>query len=184
MPLPLPDRPVYTSEDYWSLPDGRRAELIDGELYDMAPPNRRHQRIVGGIHHAIMSHIDVHGGPCEVYMAPFAVNLDANDKTWVEPDVLVVCDPAKLSDRGCEGAPDLVVEVVSPSSRQRDYLLKACRYQEAGVREYWIVDPELGRTTVYRYEGAPLAPVVYPFDVPVPVGIFEGALEVGLTALA
>ena len=174
MPNPAP----YTSKDYWSLPDGERAELIDGILYDMTSPNRKHQEIVGGIYHTIATHIDRHNGPCKVYVAPFAVNLDACDQNWVEPDVLVVCDPAKLTDRGCEGAPDFIAEVVSPSSRKRDYALKMCLYENAGVREYWIVDPEAARTTVYRYEATGPMPLVYPFAVPVPVGIFDGKLEI------
>ena len=173
----------YTSEDYWSLPDGERAELIDGMLYAMTPPNRRHQELVGGLYRALADHVDAHGGPCKVYVSPFAVNLDAADVNWVEPDVVVVCDPEKLSDRGCEGAPDFVAEVVSPSNRDRDYLLKTTLYFEAGVREYWIVDPELGRTTVYSFEATGPAPVVYPFDVPVPVRMYDGALEICLREL-
>lgn len=176
--MPMPEPVAYTSEDYWALPDGERAELIDGVLYDMAPPSRKHQEIVGGIYRAIANHIDAHDGPCKVYVAPFAVNLDACDANWVEPDVLVVCDPSKLSDRGCEGAPDFVAEVVSPSSRKHDYALKMCLYEEAGVREYWVVDPEAGRTTVYRYEATGPMPLVYPFSVPVPMGIYNGELEI------
>lgn len=167
-----------TSKDYWSLPDGERAELIGGVLYPIDFPNRRHQEIVGGISCAIANYIDVHKSSCKVYFAPFAVNLDACDQNWVEPDVLVVCEPAKLTDRGCEGAPDFIAEVVSPSSRKRDYALKMCLYEDAGVREYWIVDPEAARTTVYRYEATGPMPLVYPFAAPVPMGIFGGKLEI------
>ena len=101
------------------------------------------------------------------------MNLRADDTTFVEPDVLVVCDKSKLSDRGCEGAPDFVVEVVSPSSAHMDYVTKNVLYCEAGVREYWIVDPRRRRTTVYRYE-EDAAPVILPFDVPVESGICPG----------
>lgn len=174
---------AYTSEDYWSLPDGERAELINGTLYAMTPPGRSHQKVVGGMYRAFADHIDANGGPCEVYVAPFAVNLTANDDNWVEPDMLVVCDPAKLSERGCEDAPDFIAEVVSPSNRAHDYLVKAVLYQEAGVREYWVVDPDLGRTTVYRFEAAGPAPVVYPLDVPVPVQIYGGDLAICVSEL-
>ena len=100
--MPLPRNDSYTSEDYWSLPDGVRAELIDGELWDLASPSRAHQRIVFSLARKLAEHIDAHHGTCEVYPAPFAVNLFADDTTFVEPDVSVICDHSKLSDRGCE----------------------------------------------------------------------------------
>ena len=181
--MPLPQDDIYTSEDYWSLPDGRRAELIDSVLYDMALPGRVHQRLVSGIHGELYGHIKRAGGLCEVYPAPFVVNLAGDDSTWVEPDVSVVCDPSKLSDRGCEGAPDLVVEVVSPSSRRMDYLVKAGRYEQVGVREYWIVDPDVASTLVYRFEREKFGPASVPFSEPVPVGIFDGALSITMAEL-
>lgn len=178
-------RGPYTAEDYWNLPEGRRAELINGWLYDMAAPSRVHQRIVLGLARAFADYIDAHGGPCEVNVAPFAVNLFGDDSEFVEPDVTVVCDPAKLSDRGCEGAPDLVIEVVSPSCRTHDYLKKANLYEQAGVREYWIVDPETTQTAVYRYgsaDPAALRLAIYPFDQPVPATIWDN-FSVTLTDL-
>ena len=164
--------PTYTAEDYWNLPDGERAELIDGQLYAMASPSRTHQRIVGGIYFHIRAYIENHRGPCEVLAAPFAVNLNADDKTLVEPDVMVICDPKKSTEKQCMGAPDLVVEVVSPSSMRMDYVRKYDLYSAAGVREYWIVDPAKSMTTVYNFSDGNLAPVIYPFSVPVPVGIY------------
>ena len=164
---------VYTAEDYWNLPDGQRAELIDGELYDLAAPSRTHQRLVLGIGRAASEYIESHKVPCEADIAPFAVNLRSDDSTFVEPDVLVVCDKSQLSDRGCEGAPDFIVEVVSPSSRRMDYATKNALYSDAGVREYWIVDPALRRTTVYYYERDP-APLVLPFDMPIESGVCPG----------
>lgn len=163
----------YTSEDYWNLPDGERAELIDGKFYNMAPPSRIHQRLVMELAGTIRDYIKSNHGNCQVYPAPFAVNLDANDKDWVEPDVSVICDPNKLTVRGCSGAPDLIFEIVSPSSRKMDYNLKNAIYADAGVREYWIVDPAKERITVYHYEDD-AAPVIYPFDFNVPVGIYQG----------
>ena len=171
--MPLPREQHYTSEDYWNLPEGHRAELIDGQLYNMAPPSRMHQKLISQFMLVLGQYIRDHHGTCEVYPAPFAVNLDAEDKDWVEPDISVICDTSKLDDRGCNGAPDLVVEVVSPSSRRIDYSTKNALYSEAGVREYWIVDPEKERTTVYRYEDD-AAPIVYPFADNIPVGIFPG----------
>lgn len=171
--MPLPKQHTYTSEDYWNLPDGERAELIDGQLYNMAPPSRIHQKLVSELTQTIGSHIKSKSGSCEVYPAPFAVNLNADDKTYVEPDIAVICDKNKLTDRGCSGAPDLVIEIVSPSSRKMDYSTKNALYSDAGVREYWIVDPAKERTTIYRYE-EDAAPIIVPFDMPIAVGIYSG----------
>lgn len=170
MPLPKKEE-IYTSKDYWALPEGIRAELIDGALYDMAPPSRVHQKIAMFLSTKFNTHIRDHKGKCEVYAAPFAVNLDAQDKNWVEPDISVICDTDKLTDRGCEGAPDLVVEIVSPGSRTHDYSIKNVLYLEAGVREYWIVDPEREISTVYRYS-EDAAPNLYSFKVPIPCMVF------------
>lgn len=171
--MPLPREQIYTSEDYWSLPEGERAELIDGQLYSMAPPNRIHQKLISELTQTVGGYVKSHGGICEVYPAPFAVELNADDKTYVEPDISVICDKSKLTDNGCKGAPDFIIEIVSPSSRRMDYNIKNGKYAESGVREYWIVDPAKERTTVYQYE-EDAAPTLYPFDTPVSVGIFEG----------
>lgn len=170
--MPLPKQHM-TAEDYWNLPEGKRAELIDGELWDMAAPNRMHQHVQMQLSSALNAFIQEHRGSCRVYGAPFAVNLFADDTTFVEPDISVICDPSKLSARGCEGAPDLVIEIVSPSNRAMDYKTKQSLYSDAGVREYWIVDPSMFRTTVTRFEQDP-APIVYTFDVPVPSALFPG----------
>ena len=171
--MPLPKMKFYTSEDYWSLPEGTRAELIDGVLYDMAPPSRLHQELVMGLSNALFNHIRNNHGPCRVYPAPFAVNLDADDKNWVEPDISVICDSSKLTDRGCTGAPDLVMEIVSPSSRRMDYSIKCALYSQSGVREYWIVDPAKEKVVVYCYEQDD-DPSLYTFDADIPVGIYPG----------
>ena len=123
----------YTSEDYWNLPEGTRAELIDGKFYDMAPPSRIHQQLVMELAGTIREYIKKNHGNCQVYPAPFAVNLDADDKDWVEPDISVICDPNKLTDRGCCGAPDLIIEIASPASNKMDYIKKNVLYLEAGV---------------------------------------------------
>ncbi len=168
----------YTSEDYWKLPEGKRAELIDGKFYDMAPPGFVHQKLVAKLTRVIGNHVEAKGGGCEVMPAPFAVNLNADDEKWVEPDISVICDREKLSERGCEGAPDFVIEVVSPSSRKMDYAKKTVLYLDAGVREYWIVDPLKGRTTVYRFE-EDVAPIIFPFGEDITVGIY-GDLEINM----
>lgn len=163
----------YTIEDIYALPDGERAELIDGEFYYMAPPGTAHQRLVHFFDREIGMHIKEKGGACEVFPAPFAVFLFRNKKNYVEPDISVICDRDKITDRGCEGAPDWVVEIVSPGSRQMDYYKKLFLYRAAGVREYWIVDPEKSRVTVYGFEQDTVAE--YSFGEDVPVGIWEGA---------
>lgn len=173
----------YTSEDYWNLPEGHRAELIDGVLYDSAAPGFAHQRLVAELYYALRSYIGSKGGECKVLFAPYAVNLFADDSTWVEPDVLVVCDPSKLSQRACEGAPDLVIEVVSPSSRRMDYIKKLSLYEQAGVREYWIVDPDAAQTAVYRFGEGRTVLSTHPFAEPVCVGLWDD-LSITLEGLA
>lgn len=170
--MPLLKNNQYTSEDYWNLPEGTRAELIDGKLYDMAPPSRFHQQLVMELAGTIREYIKKNHGKCQVYPAPFAVNLDADDKDWVEPDISVICDPNKLTDRGCSGAPDLIIEIVSPSSRKMDYNFKNAIYSKTDVREYWIVDPLKERVTVYYYE-EDAAPTIYTFMQPITVGIYK-----------
>lgn len=149
--MPVLKEKYYTIEDIYALPDGKRMELIDGILYDMAPPTRTHQRVVGELFALIREYIKKNGGSCEVNVAPFAVFLENDDFTYVEPDISVVCNPEKLDDKGCHGAPDWVIEIVSKSSKQMDYFTKLFKYQNAGVREYWIVDPEKMRITVYNF---------------------------------
>ena len=139
--MPLLKEETYTIDDIYALPDGERAELIDGHMYMMAPPSRKHQRISTRLVSIIDRYIEEHKGKCEVYAAPFAVYLDERSNTYVEPDISVICDPDKLDDRGCKGAPDWIIEIVSPASKKMDYLLKLLKYRFAGVKEDWIVDP-------------------------------------------
>ena len=177
----LPKDPNYTSKDYWNLPEGERAELIDGQLYNMAPPSRIHQRIIAQVARVIGNHIESHKGDCEVYPAPFAVNLDADDKNWVEPDISVICDRSKLTDRGCSGAPDWIIEVVSPSTQSHDYLKKLWLYQRYEVREYWIVNPAAKSVTVYDFEHGDSAG--YSFDDEISAAIYHGDLRICLSNL-
>lgn len=162
---------TYTIEDIYALPEGERAELIDGKIYDMAPLNRRHQKISGKLHQVIANYIDSKSGECEVYSAPFAVFLNEDDRNYVEPDISIICDQSKLTDKGCNGAPDWIIEIVSPSNRQMDYYKKLFKYRTAGVREYWVVDPDRQLVTVYNFEKETMDQ--YSFGDDVPAGIYE-----------
>lgn len=151
--MPLLKEETYTINDIYALPEGERAELVDGHMYMMAPPSRKHQKISMEFSSIIREYIRSHKEKCEVYAAPFAVYLDERSNTYVEPDISVICDPDKLDDRGCKGAPDWIIEIVSPASKKMDYLLKLLKYRSAGVKEYWIVDPEKNRVIVYNFTG-------------------------------
>ncbi len=162
---------TYTVEDIYSLPAGERAELIDGKIYYMAPPSTRHQMLVMDLSYQIKDYIERNKGECEVFPAPFAVFLNENDRNYVEPDISVICDKKKITERGCDGSPDWIIEVVSSSSRQMDYFKKLFRYRAAGVREYWVVDPEKKIVTVYNFEQDRMDE--YCFGLEVPVGIYN-----------
>ena len=149
--MPLPQERIYTIEDIYALPEETRAELIDGRIYYMAPPSRRHLDISFSLSRSIADYIDSKHWSCKVYPAPFAVFLNEDDKNYVEPDISVICDHSKLTDKGCTGAPDWIIEIVSPGSRRMDYMTKLFKYRSAGVREYWIVDPEKNRILVYDF---------------------------------
>ena len=142
----------YTVEDIYNLPDGERAELIDGQIYMMSTPSSGHQRIVHFLDRSIGNYVSDRGGDCEVFPAPFAVYLNNDDRTYLEPDLSIICDPDTVDDKGCKGAPDWIIEIVSPSTQHRDYLIKLFKYRTAGVREYWIVDQGKNRITVYNFE--------------------------------
>ena len=167
---------LYTIDDIYALPDGERAELIDGEMYMMAPPGRKHQQLVHFFDWIIGAYIRDKKGDCEVYPAPFAVFLNADNKTYVEPDISVICDPSRLDDRGCNGAPDWVIEIVSPGSKRMDYFIKLFKYQTAGVKEYWIVDPDRKLVIVYEFEKDDGN--TYSFSDEIPVGIYDGDLKI------
>ena len=162
---------LYTAEDYYELPEDTRVELIDGVFYDMAAPSLNHQLIVSELNRQIGNYIKEKGGPCKVLPAPFTVKL--YDDVVVEPDISVICDPQKLSEKGCDGAPDWVIEVVSPSSSGKDYIRKLQLYRSAGVREYWIVDSSSDMVTVYSLAGQELNPKTYTMKDTIKVGIYE-----------
>lgn len=170
--MPLPNqKKEYTIEDIYALPDGVRAELIDGQIYYMAPPNTNHQRILHHLDRTIGNYIQAKGGSCEVFPAPFAVFLNEDDAKYVEPDISVICNTTRLTDKGCAGAPDWVIEIVSTGSRRMDYLTKLFKYRTAGTKEYWVVDPDKNRITVYNFESEDMAE--YDFSDSVKTGIYE-----------
>jgi Uma2 family endonuclease len=168
--------PSYTYTDYLEWDEDQRYELIDGEAYMMAPPSRIHQELSGNFYYALR--VLLEGKPCKVYAAPFSVRLfpakDKSDDTVVEPDITVVCDSSKLDDRGCNGAPDLIIEIVSPSTARHDRILKFNTYREAGVREYWIADPDENVVFAYLLKNGEYVAVNYDDTGPAPVSVLPG----------
>lgn len=166
----LSEEKGFTIDDIEALPEGKRAELIDGHMYGMAPPSRMHQEMVMRLLVAIVNHIDSSGGKCRAYPAPFAVRLFDDNVNYVEPDISVICDPGKLTDKGCSGAPDWIIEVLSPATWLHDVYRKLELYRAAGVREYWIVNPRDASVVVHAFPDS----AVYSFDDSIPVSIWEG----------
>lgn len=162
---------TYTIEDIYALQEGERAELIDGQIYYLATPSRTHQKLLLSLSRKIADYIDSKGGECEIDIAPFAVFLNNDDINYVEPDISVICDSSKLDDKGCHGAPDWIIEIVSPGSKSMDYYKKLLKYNTAGVREYWIVDPTKELVMVYRFEKETMDQ--YSFGEDIPVGIYD-----------
>ncbi len=171
------NRTEKTIDDYIKLPEGTRVELIDGKFYDMAAPNLMHQTIGYEICARFREYVQKNKSECMPFIAPTDVQLDCDDKTMVQPDVFIVCDRSKLTKARVVGAPDLIVEVVSPSNTFMDVSIKLLKYKKAGVREYWIVFPEDMGIIVYDFEkGFELKQ--YFFDDKVPVGIWNGKCAV------
>jgi len=172
--MALAQAKVYTEDDYYNLPENIRAELIEGNIiYNQAAPSRIHQTILMELSGTIRDYLKSKGGPCRVYPAPFAVKLKKDRKTIVEPDISVICDPNKLTDRGCTGAPDWIIEIVSPGNSSNDYILKLNLYANSGVREYWIVDPDKKRVFVYFLEKAKFEVETYTFHDKIKVNIYD-----------
>lgn len=165
---------IYTEEDYYNTPEGVRAELIDGALiYNMTPPSRIHQEIVSELHYTIKNYIKSKNGDCHIYPAPFSVKLKTENMNIVEPDLSIICDRNKLTDRGCTGAPDWIIEITSPDNARHDYVRKLNLYLDAGVREYWIVDPQEEKIVVYLLEEKNFKMVSYTFSDTINVSIYD-----------
>ena len=142
----------YTIKDIELFPEHVRAQIVDGEIFFMQMPTRTHQKINGEMHVRVANYIREKGGPCEVYIPPFAVYFPDDDSTYFEPDLTVICDQDKLDEKGCHGAPDWIVEISSPSTRKLDYTKKLVKYRKYGVREYWIVNPQNRTVTVFIFD--------------------------------
>ena len=170
----------YTIEDRNALPEDHPYELIDGVIYNMASPALRHQSISGAIYRQLWNYVDSQGGDCIPFIAPTDVRLDRDERTMVVPDVFVICQPdddRMDNDKYINGPPDLLIEVLSPSTRRKDMFTKLYKYEEAGVREYWIVDPNKEKVIVYIF-GEESDVSLYGFDSEVPVGIYQGKCRI------
>ena len=169
----------YTIEDYYQLPEDVRAELIDGVIFVMEAPATIHQAISAEIHFAFKSYIKRKKGTCKTYYSLLDIQLNRDNKTMVQPDVVIMCNRDIIQRKVIYGAPDLVVEVLSKSTRMKDRNIKLRKYREAGVREYWMVDPEQRQVIVYLFEEQQIySQMIYDFGEQVPVGIFDGECQV------
>ena len=179
MKSPAPKDRKFTYGDYLSWPDEERWELIDGEAFNMTPaPSRAHQKTLLALADLFYNYLN--DKPCEVYVAPFDVRLPEGSQseqeiiTVVQPDLTVVCDPAKLDDKGCRGTPDLIVEIISPSTAARDYIEKLALYERRQVAEYWVVHPIDKTVMVFQLTANQEygKPRIYAGNDQVPIGLF------------
>lgn len=166
-----------TIDDYYKLPDNVRVELIDGVFFFMNAPTRLHQELLLKLGFAFQECVEAHSETCEVAIAPCDVQLDRDRYTMVQPDIYVVCNDTSGDPKKLPGAPDLTVEILSPSTRSKDLYLKLHKYQNAGVREYWIVDPENQKVTVYVFDRSDY-PDYYTFDDVIPIAISDGKCSI------
>lgn len=181
---------TYTYNDYLTYDEGERIEIIEGNIYAMSPaPSRIHQKIIMKISNQLENYIKSNNGSCEVYPAPFDVILKnddeevGNSKNVVQPDISVICDKSKLTDKGCTGSPDMIIEVVSPYNPSNDYIKKTALYEKYGVKEYWIVNPMKRNILIYNLIDTGYdTPNMYSFDDVVPVSIFK-ELNIDFSAL-
>ena len=183
----------YTVDDYMKLPEDVRVELIDGYFYDMASPLQLHQQLLGQLHLQVYNCIEKSGRPCEVYLAPSDVQLDCDIYTMVQPDLYVICELQDPKQHAFQGAPAFVVEILSPSSRAHDMVRKYRKYRNAGVKEYWIVDPEKRKVIVFDFAagrdfdktaGKEAGRKEYSFEDVIPIGISEGACTIDFAKIS
>ena len=163
---------LITMEQYEALPEDKRAEVFDGVIYDMSSPSQDHQTISMELSTILYTYIKSKEGSCRVFHAPFDVKLNDNPLTIVQPDIMIVCDKDKLDGKRYNGAPDFIIEIVSPGNPADDYIRKLYYYKNYGVKEYWIVDPRRKTITINYFEGNILN-VQYSFDSTIKVNIYD-----------
>jgi len=174
-PVLQPQPEIITLEQYEALPEEKRAEVFEGIVYDMASPSQIHQMLLTELLVILRNHSKGKGSNCSVFPAPFDVKLSDKPLTIVQPDIMVICDKDKLDGKKCNGAPDFIIEIVSPGNPADDYIRKLYYYKYYGVREYWIVDPKRKTITVNYFEGN-IVSVQYPFDSIIKVNIYDDLL--------
>lgn len=175
LPALQPQPETITLEQYEALSEGERAEVFEGVVYDMSSPSQIHQSLSMELSNIIYNYIKSKKGAYQVFSAPFDVKLSDKPLTIVQPDIMVICDKDKLDGKRCNGAPDFIIEIVSPGNPADDYIRKLYYYKNAGVREYWIVDPGRKTITVNYFEGNIIS-VPYSFDSVIKVNIYEDLL--------
>ncbi len=177
----------YTSADYKQLPEEKQVELIDGNFYDMFSPGIAHQLIRIHLCTMLTNYITEIKGDCLTFGSPTDVFLDMDEHTVVQPDVFIVCDRSKISEQHIIGAPDFIAEITSPSTRKRDMTLKLNKYMNAGVREYWIIDPAKQIIFVYDFSDASSDAdfvSIYHFEDQIPVKVFGGTCQIDFQIIA
>ena len=167
-----PQPQITTYEQYEAFSKERRIEVFDGQIFDMASPSQEHQTILTELLVAIRNYLRKKGSGCRVFPAPFDVKLFNSPLTVVQPDLMIICDKDKLDDRGCNGAPDWIIEIVSPSTSRMDYGIKLFKYRSAGVREYWIINPKTHTVNLFDFEHEKMSNQ-YSFDDIIPVCIYD-----------
>ncbi|MCX4327126.1 MAG: Uma2 family endonuclease [Lachnospiraceae bacterium] len=181
-PVLQPQPEKITLEQYEALPEGKRAEVFDGVLYDMASPSQIHQSLSMQLCTVINNYIIRKKGICSIFSAPFDVKLSDKPLIIVQPDIMVICDKSKLDGKRCNGAPDFIIEIVSPGNPADDYIRKLYHYENCGVREYWIADPRKKTITVNYFEGN-IINSQYSFDSVIKVNIYDD-LFINFTEIA
>ena len=172
----------YTVEDYYALPDEIRVELIDGVIYYMTAPTLTHQIIAGEVYRQLWDCVEEHDEECFPLISPINVQLDRDDRTMVQPDVAIVCDKELITKKVIYGAPEFVLEVLSPSTRKKDQLIKLNKYLNAGCKEFWIVDPDKEKVMVYDFTSDDW-PDIYSFEDRVPVRISDGKCRIDFSRI-